>query len=149
MVTVKSNINLLSKNILQKLEILNNREYLLRPVVFDVIALMKKRIHIDGQDSSDRQIGDYSASYLKIRKNQYKRREETKIIVSLTRQLENDWNLIATQRGYGAGFLNPFNLQKARWVEQGQDKRIFNLTQKEREYALNKLRELIRSAIDS
>src|SRR5690606_38168279 len=47
----------------------------------------------------------------------YNRSSDTKVIISLTRQLENDWSVIATDKGYGVGFLNKQNLDKARWSE--------------------------------
>lgn len=66
----------------------------------------------------------------------YNRSGDTKVIVSLTRQLENNWAVIATPKGFGIGFLNPFNYQKARWVEAQKKKEIFSLTQAETEYAI-------------
>lgn len=67
---------------------------------------------------------------------QYNRSGDTKVIVSLTRQLENNWGVIATPKGFGIGFLNPFNYQKARWVEAQKKKEIFSLTPDERDYAI-------------
>lgn len=78
----------------------------------------------------------------------YNRDNSTKIVVSLTRQLENDWAVIATQSGYAIGFNNPFNLQKARWVEKGQRKLIFNLSENERKYILDRLDELTKDALN-
>ena len=145
---IRSNIGGLSRRVLDKLEILRDREYLLRPVAFDAMALMRRRIHIDGKASDGNAIGQYSSAYLRERMKDYKRSGDKKIIVSLTRQLENDWSVIATPSGYGIGFLNVFNLNKARWVEQGQKKKIFNLADKEKEYSINKLQELTRDAVN-
>lgn len=66
----------------------------------------------------------------------YNRSGDTKVIVSLTRQLESNWAVIATPKGFGIGFLNPFNFQKARWVEAQKKKEIFFLTPGERDYAI-------------
>jgi hypothetical protein len=55
-----------------------------------------------------------------------KRGEDRKVIVSLTRQLENDWAVLGTQTGYGIGFNNPLNRDKARRVEANKKKIIFN-----------------------
>lgn len=146
-ITLKTNIGVVTEAIRKRLEVLKNKDYLIRPVCFDVIDLMTKRIHIDGKDSSDSQIGTYSKGYMAERKRN-NRSADSKIIVSLTRQLENDWSVIATDRGYGIGFLNSFNLNKARWVEQNKGKKIFSLSQGEKDHALKVVQELTRKAIN-
>lgn len=148
-IKVRTNIKIVSERIKKKLEILKDREYLLRPVAFDMIDLMTKRIHVDGKDSSDTEIGTYSSNYLKQRQRKYNRTSDSKIIVSLTRQLENDWNVIATEKGYGVGFLNSFNLQKARWVEENKGVTIFSLSESEQKYAIERINELVTDALNS
>ena len=90
---------------------LKDRELLLRPVALEIIPQMTRRIHINGKASDDSNIGTYSNSYLKYRENN-KRGKDPKVIVSLTRQLENDWAVLATERGYGIGFNNVLNANK-------------------------------------
>jgi hypothetical protein len=148
-ITVRSNIKIVSQRIKEKLQILKDREYLLRPVAFDMIDLMTKRIHVDGKDAEEKEIGTYNNQYLKLRQNKYNRTTDTKIIVSLTRQLENDWNVIATDKGYGVGFLNVFNSQKARWVEAIKGKKIFFLSESEQRYAIERLNELVANALST
>lgn len=147
-IRIKSNIGVITESIRRKLNILSDKEYLVRPVCFDVIDLMTKRIHIDGKAADDSQIGTYNKSYLKLREEKYSRKSDPKIIVSLTRQLENDWSVIATDKGYGVGFLNAHNLQKARWVEQNKSKKIFSLSESEREHAITRIQELTRQALN-
>lgn len=190
MVTVKLNIAPVVDLIKAKIEKLQDREYLLRPVAFDVIDLMTKRIHIEGGASDGSQIGTYSKGYMVLRTGKYKnsttnsggitdagvftdrairlnkktgvftgeekvgkarqnynRSSDTKVVVSLTRQLENDWSVIATRRGYGIGFKNSFNFQKARWVEKIKGKVIFNMTSGELKYAIDKVNELAGAAL--
>lgn len=77
----------------------------------------------------------------------YNRSNDTKVIISLTRQLENDYAVLATENGYGIGFNNSFNTQKARWVEKTYKKKIFNLTKEERQYAIDKLNQLVNEAL--
>lgn len=149
MITVKSNIKVVTGRIKQQLQQLKDKEYLLRPVATEVIPLMTDRIHQKGEASDNTQIGNYSNSYLKLRQNMYKRDASTKVIVSLTRQLENNWSVIATQNGYGIGFINPFNLQKARWVEDIKDKTIFDLSNSEQQYAVDRINELVADALNS
>jgi hypothetical protein len=147
MITVKSNIKLVSGRIKQQLEQLKNKEYLLRPVAIEVIPLMTERIHQKGEASDDSQIGTYSSGYLKLRQKKYKRDSSSKVIVSLTRKLEQDWVVIATQNGYGIGFLNPLSLQKLRWVEGIKDKSIANLSKSEQQYAIERINELVADAL--
>jgi ADP-heptose:LPS heptosyltransferase len=110
---------------------------------------MTERIHQKGEASDNSQIGTYGTNYLKLRQRKYKRDASNKVIVSLTRQLENNWSVIATQNGYGIGFLNPFNLQKARWVEGTKDKTIFTLSKSETQYAVDRINELVADALNS
>jgi len=147
--TVKSNIKVVTGRIKQQLEQLKNKEFLLRPVAIEVIPLMTERIHQKGEASDDSQIGTYSSGYLKLRQKKYKRDSSTRVIVSLTRQLENNWSVIATQNGYGIGFINPFNLQKARWVEGSKGKTIFSLSKSEKQYATDRINELVADALNS
>lgn len=149
MIKVVSDIKLVTGRIKQNLEQLKNKEYLLRPVAIEVIPLMTERIHQKGEASDNSQIGTYSKSYLSLRQRKYKRDASNKVIVSLTRQLENNWSVIATQSGYGIGFLNVFNAQKARWVEEGKGKKIFNLSKSETQYAVDRINELVKDALNS
>lgn len=175
---IKSNIGDVTESLRGKLKLLADKEYLLRPVCFDVIDLMTKRIHVDGKASDEAPIGTYSEGYMKVRtgtfvnaekfsrgkqkgknKNagtntrsgaarpQYQRSADTKVVISLTRQLENDWSVIATQKGYGIGFLNDFNLQKARWTEGTYNKKIFSLSPSETKYAIDLIQDLTRKAL--
>lgn len=139
MITIKTNIGAVTQELKEKLLKLSDKENLPRILAFDTIDLMTNRIHIEGKATNEQQIGTYNNSYLKLRERKYNRSSDPKIIVSLTRQLENDWSVIATNRGYGVGFKNPFNLQKARWVEDNKKVRIFSLSASEE----NKLSEIV------
>lgn len=147
MITIKSNIKVVTGRIKQQIEQLKNKEYLLRPVAIEVIPLMTERIHQKGQASDGGQIGTYNNSYLKLRQKKYKRDSSTMVIVSLTRKLEQDWAVIATPKGYGIGFLNPLSLQKLRWVEEIKNKTIANLSKAEQQYAVDRINELIADAL--
>ena len=61
----------------------------------------------------------------------YNRTADTKVILSLTRQMENDMSVVATGNGYGIGYLNPDNLKKARWNEETYHKKILTKLTKE------------------
>lgn len=178
---IQTNIGQITKAIAEKLKVLKDQEYLLRPIAFGLIDKMTQRIHVDGKASDGGQIGTYSFGYMQVRlgifnnseevskgknkgkiknsgvisrgKNKgqprpkYNRTADTKVIVSLTRQLENDWSVIATPKGYGIGFKNPFNLQKMRWVEEGKGKKIGDLTPDEEKYTIDYLNDLVSEAL--
>lgn len=147
MATIKSNIGEVTEGLRKKLSKLSDKEYMPRVLSFDLIDLMTKRIHIDGKASSESPIGSYNKSYLSLRERKYKRSSDPRIIVSLTRQLENDWSVIATEKGYGIGFLNPFNFQKARWVESNKAVKIFSLSSTELGYATDTIQRLTTDAL--
>lgn len=61
----------------------------------------------------------------------YNRSSDTKKVYSLTRQMENDFSVQPTQNGYGLGFNNPFNAQKAEWVQEQDKKIVYGTTKSE------------------
>jgi hypothetical protein len=147
MASISINIDELTGKVKEKIAKLGDKEYIPRALSFDLIDLMTKRIHINGISADGSAIGTYSKSYLSLRKRKFNRSSDTKIIVSLTRQLENDWSVIATDHGYGIGFKNPFNFQKARWVEANKDKVIFSLSQAEQQYVNDTVTQLTKDAL--
>lgn len=147
-ITIRTNLGQVIGQLKRKLDILRDREYLLRPVAIELIPEITQRIHQEGRASDGTQIGTYSNSYLKERERK-NRGSDTKVIVSLTRQLENDWAVIPTDKGYGIGFNNILNVQKLRWVEENKKKIISRLSEKERQYAIDRINELVNAALDS
>lgn len=147
-ITLRTNLPEVTERLRQKLSRLKDKEYLLRPVCVDLVDLMTKRIHMDGTAADGTPIGTYSKGYLKYRqKPPYNRTADTKVVVSLTRQLENDWAVIATKGGYGIGFKNRFNLQKGRWVEAIK-KPFLSLTVQETQYAQQRFQQLVNEALN-
>lgn len=147
--TIKIDTSKMTQDLRDRFERLKNKDYLLRPVAIETIPLMTERIHQKGMSSDGAAIGTYSSSYLKLRQEKYNRSADPKVIVALTSQLENDWAVIATEKGYGIGFNNPFNAQKARWVEEIKDKKIFSLSQQEQQFVTERFQELINNAFSS
>lgn len=147
MASIQSNIGEVTENIEEKIKKLGDKEYIPRTLSFDLIDLMTKRIHIDGTAADGSQIGTYNKDYLSLRRRKYSRSADSKIIVSLTRQLENDWNVIATDDGYGIGFLNSHNFDKARWVEANKGKKIFSLSATEQQYVNDTVDQLVKDAL--
>lgn len=152
MAAVTTNIAAVIGKVISNFELLQDKEYLLRPLAIETIPLMKERIHEQGEASDGSQIGTYSNGYMAAREKAG-RGESRKIIVALTSQLEQDWSVenrngIKTETGWGIGFSNPFNAQKARWVEENKSKIIFNLSAKEKQYISERLQELVNGAIN-
>jgi hypothetical protein len=147
-ITVTTNLPEILTSLGLQLKTLMDKNYLLRPVAIETIPNMTQRIHQEGKASDGSQIGTYSNPYLKQRVNNYKRSADTKIIVSLTRQLENNWSVLETSNGYGIGFTNPFNADKLRWVEEGKGKVISELTTAELDYAFERILELTANAFN-
>lgn len=146
-IQIKTNLGEVIGDVSGRLAVLENPDYLLRPVCFDLIDLMTKRIHENGIASDGSPIGTYNNAYLKLREKKYSRTADKKVIVSLTRQLENDWSVIPTTNGYGIGFKNSLNFDKAGWVEEQKDKVIFSLSTAEEAYAFQRFTDLTAQAL--
>lgn len=146
--TIKTNLDQVLSNLGQSLKTIMDPNYLLRPVAIEVLPMMTERIHKEGKASDGGQIGSYSNAYLKYARKKAGRGQDPKVIVSLTRQLENNWSVLETTNGYGIGFTNPFNADKLRWVEEIKDRVISNLTTIEIDYAFDRINELVANALD-
>jgi len=164
---VNINIGEVVSSIESRLSVLENNELYLRPVCFDLIDKLTYRIHVKGEDSNNKAIGTYSEGYMKVRtgtdfkseviargplkgkpREKYNRAADTKVICSLTRQLENDWNVIETTGGYGIGFLNELNFKKTGWLEHTYQKKIFALTEQELAFAVESINETVNGLLN-
>ena len=146
--TIKTNLADVLTNLGQSLNTIFDKKYLLRPVAIEVIPLMTERIHQRGEGSDGSPIGTYSTPYLRYARKRAGRGQDPKVIVSLTRQLENNWSVLETPNGYGIGFTNPFNAQKLGWVEEAKGREISNLTESELNYAFERINELVADALN-
>lgn len=159
MIEFTSNINEVVTKLTADMNQLGNPEKVLRVVAQSMVAEVHDRIHEQGKDSNDAAIGEYSNSYMALRTGNYKNAEKTKdgklknagtnksgskrpmynrtadkkVILSLTRQMENDFTVIALPDGYGLGYLNDENFKKSQYAENTYKKKIFDLTIPEKE----------------
>lgn len=78
----------------------------------------------------------------------YNRTADTKVIASLTRQMENDLTVMAAGRGYGIGYTNAHNYDKSQWVEQTYKKDIWELTAGENELAQTVAEEYVQTTLN-
>ncbi len=67
----------------------------------------------------------------------YNRSNDTKVILSLTRQMEQDMLVMPVQNGYWVGYNNLLNFDKSRWAEKKYNKPIFSLTNEEYDKMIN------------
>jgi hypothetical protein len=146
-IKIKIDPDALSAAMKEQVDLILNPKPVLRIVAFDVLSLVTARIHEEGKDASGQQIGNYTNRYLKVRQSKYKRSGDRKIIMSLTRQLENDWAVIETPDGWGIGFHNVFNVNKMKWNEERMNKLILGLTDEEVDYAVQRANEILKERL--
>jgi len=86
----------------------------------------------------------------KVGKNRpnYHRDSNTTVILSLTRQQENDWSVIETGTNqFGLGYKNPLNFSKSQWEEETYKKKIFALTPEEQKKADQTINDYVKNAL--
>lgn len=71
MITYQSNVSQIVRIQVARLNELAQADQMLRTVALAVLPELKKRVHIDGKDSSGGQIGTYSPGYMKLRTGDY------------------------------------------------------------------------------
>jgi len=154
MINVSTNITQVVDRLVIKLSALADKDKVMRTVATGMLNVVKVRIHQDGIATNGGQIGTYSEGYMKVRtgdfrsplisrgvnkggqRPRYNRTNDTKVVVSLTRQMENDWSIQPTDEGYGLGYNNPDNFKKVGYVENTYNKKIFSLTEAEKKLAV-------------
>ena len=123
MLTYSSNIQEVFGGIISKLSGFQaggpNNDKVMRAIADSALSLVRPRIHQQGKRADGQPIGTYSNSYLKYRVKKKNRENDGKVVLSLTRNLENDTQVVATETGYGIGFNNPENVKKADWLQNG------------------------------
>lgn len=115
MLEIRTNIEQAIPEISEALGLILNPDQMLRTIATSITPVLRKRVHEDGLDASGKGIGTYNPEYLKQRISKYNRTADRKIVLSLTRQMENDMKPIPLPSGdgWGIGYSNPFNYEKA------------------------------------
>lgn len=111
----------------------SDKDQYMRAVVFGLGGELRQRIHVKGLKADGSRIGEYKNSYLRIREKENRGRD-SKIILSLTRQMEQDFIPVADNDEYGLGFNNDINFDKATWMEN-KFPNTYNLSEEETEMA--------------
>jgi len=99
----------------------------LRPILLTIHQQVTQRIFDEGRDAKGQPIGVYSQAYIK-RRQRKGLGSSPKVVLEFTGQMRNDFSLVEEGEAIGSGFKNPFNADKAGWVEGTYNKEIFNLT---------------------
>lgn len=104
------------------------RDKILRAVTADTITQLHERIHVEGKATDGTEFGEYSNSYMKLRKKNGL--SGSKIILRFEGQLEK-LTIVANDGGkYSIGWLSEFNAKKAEYMETRYGK-IYELSQSE------------------
>ncbi len=117
-------------------------------VAVAVFGPLKARIHNDGLASDGTPIGTYDNAYLKERQKKYDRTADSRIILSLTKEMEKDFNIRAVgNTSYGLGYNNEENYRKAMWNDNRFGRTIFALTKEENEKAMEIAKDALINAL--
>lgn len=119
---------------------------MLRAVAITMRPVVHARIHSRGQDASGGQIGTYSPGYLKYR-IKHGRGADPKVILSDKRQMEGDFTVIAKDNVNGLGFHNDLNFNKSQWMELTYGKKIYALTEDEKNEAVESAKQFVTDAL--
>lgn len=83
-----------------------------------LLAMIRKRVHVEGRASDGAPIGNYSKHYRDRIRPKYGRKEGSKVVLSLTRAMENGMVLTPITNGTGIAYLTKELLQRAKWQEK-------------------------------
>lgn len=117
---------------------------LLREIATGMLSVTRTRIHEDGKRADGSSMGNYSPSYLELRKK--KGDSNSKVRLFFTGQMQNDYKIVplsATE--YGLGFSNTTNSDKANWSEDRFGK-VWALTDSELDQVRDIISEFIQKA---
>lgn len=131
MIEIKSNITEFCDGVIKQLSAMDISK-MTRLQASTLMAQMRRRIHVDGLAADGRPIGTYSRGYLRYVRPKYGRTEGSKVVLSLTRTMENAMVLYPLENGTGIGYATAEQLQKARWCEETYKRKIFSPTTEER-----------------
>ncbi len=121
-----------------------------RVALTTTLAIHKQRIFVNGQDANGSRIGTYGTNPISIsKKNQARQTGKTYFkagyaeykkdigknpgFVNLDNfgQMRADYGLVLGSSGFGFGFQNDINAEKAGWMTDKYDKEIFQLSDSE------------------
>lgn len=144
---VSTNIDALINSLEAKLNDAT-KQFIALEVATALLGPVKARIHNDGLAADGSEIGTYSNAYLKERIRKYNRTSDAKVILSLTRQMENDFTVQAVgSNSYGLGYNNSKNYEKAIWNDNRFGHTVYALTKDEEKIAMEIAKDALINAI--
>lgn len=83
-------------------------------------------------------------------RTKFHRGSDPKVIISLSRQLENDYAVVPSEngKGYGISFHNQHNYDKSQFVTKTYDKPIFDMTSQEEKAVLDNVEENVNKSLN-
>ena len=96
---ITSNISEVLGTLAMRIEEAIKPENFTRVVATGIISTVHNRIHIQGKAADGSPIGSYENNYLRLRERKYGRLEGKKVVLSLTRQMEDDFSAVVGQDG--------------------------------------------------
>lgn len=136
-------------DLIQRIDKAVKSDKAMRTALVSVLAVHKPRIFQQGQDANGSKIGDYSTKPISIsRKNQARDTGHTNFHGGYaqykqeigkggtknyrnTDQMSMDYGIIQNGNEFGFGFQNAENYNKSQWLQDMDDKDVFDLTDKE------------------
>jgi hypothetical protein len=125
MYTITSNFADVITKLSQKVVELGNPAFIPRAAALAVLPKMRYRVFVEGKTAAGTQIGTYANSYLAYRAARG-RGTDPKVILSLTRQMENDLSVVAEGNATTIGFKNPENAEKLVHLEEKYQQHILS-----------------------
>jgi hypothetical protein len=116
--------------LLDRPQVLLNKEQLLRPILLSLLAWQRKRIFQDGTKSDGTAIGTYSASYIKYQRMQRNWGSSSRVILALTEALRHDYKIYKVGSRIGLGVSDKKNWKKIVMNEKRYGP-VFDLTRQE------------------
>lgn len=130
----KSNVNKVINDLLGKIQSFEKggelSDSILREIATTMRAEVGTRIHEEGKNAAGGDIGQYTSGSYKALRNRKGRRID-KVDLSFTRQMSNQFSVIATANGYGLGWADTEKTDRAGYLEKRYGK-IWALTEDEK-----------------
>lgn len=151
MIEITTNINEKLIVLNQKIGELLDTERLTRSIATSMVPVMRNRVHEKGLAADGSNIGTYDFRYLLFRQRPPNNRTaDPDVILSLTREMENDLKAVPIQNGWGIGYTNQKNLDKAIENEKRFGKKILTaLTPEEDALIVELVDDYVNEIIDA
>lgn len=126
---------------------------LLREIASTMLSVTRTRIHEFGENAQGRSLGNYSQSYLELRRKPTSQGgtndSDPKVRFFFTGQMQNDYKVVPLSKTeYGLGFSNSKNVDKADWLEENPKfGKVWALTPEEIENVRDIIAEYIQTKL--